>query len=399
MREGVEGPVAPLWTAACDGLAAAAVRCQGAPSVYEVFFRHVLARIPAETAHHLGFAALRGALAIPGIEAALRRRLVPSDSTLRVRALGLDFPGPLGLAAGFDKDGRGPDALGALGFGFVEIGTVTAHAQPGNPRPRLFRLPADRALVNRMGFNNEGARSAAARLAKRRGPTIVGVNIGKSKKTPDAEAATDYATSAALLAPHAAYCVVNVSSPNTPGLRDLQRTDVLRPILERVRDSLESNAGGRHVPLLVKVAPDLADEDVDAVAELALALGLDGIVATNTTVRRDGLASEPRDVERCGAGGLSGPPVRARALEVLRRLAARVADRAVLVSAGGIETADDALARLEAGATLLQAYTGFVYGGPLFAARLHRELATLLRARGPASVEAQRASRPSRPSA
>ncbi|MBM4359549.1 MAG: quinone-dependent dihydroorotate dehydrogenase, partial [Deltaproteobacteria bacterium] len=262
-----------------------------------------------------------------------------------------------------------------------EIGTVTAKPQPGNPRPRLFRLPADRALVNRMGFNNEGAAAAAARLARRRGPTIVGVNIGKSKVTPEAEAATDYAESARLLAPHAAYCVVNVSSPNTPGLRDLQRTEALRPILGRVRDALDAASPARHVPLLVKVAPDLSDEDVDALGDLALELGLDGIVATNTTIRRAPLRSSAAAIERCGAGGLSGPPVKARSLEVLVRLSKKLGARAVLVAAGGIETANDALARLDAGATLLQAYTAFVYEGPLFAARLHRELAPLLAAR------------------
>jgi dihydroorotate dehydrogenase len=232
-----------------------------------------------------------------------------------------------------------------------------------------------------MGFNNEGAAAAAARLARRRGPTIVGVNIGKSKVTPESEAAADYAESARLLAPYAAYCVVNVSSPNTPGLRDLQRAEALRPILGRVREALDSASAARRVPLLVKVAPDLADEDVDALGELALELGLDGIVATNTTIRRAPLVSDPAQIARCGAGGLSGPPLRERALEVLARLSPKVAGRAVLVAAGGIETADDALARLDAGATLLQAYTGFVYGGPLFAARLHRELADELETR------------------
>jgi len=320
-------------------------------------------------------------MALPRVEDFVRARLAPRSAELRVKALGLEFPGPLGLAAGFDKDARGPDALGALGFGFVEIGTVTAKPQPGNPKPRLFRLPADRALVNRMGFNNEGAAAAARRLAKRDGPTIVGVNLGKSKVTPESEAASDYAESARLLGPYAAYCVVNVSSPNTPGLRELQRADALRPILGRVRDALDTASPTRHVPLLVKVAPDLADEDVDAVGALALEVGLDGIVATNTTVGRRDLASPVEEVLRCGAGGLSGPPVKARALEVLSRLAAQLGDRAALVAAGGIETADDALARLDAGATLLQAYTGFVYGGPSFAARLHRELAAKLVAR------------------
>ena len=318
---------------------------------------------------------------------ALRRWLGPGDPLLRVRALGLEFPGPLGLAAGFDKDARGVAGLGALGFGFVEVGTVTARAQPGNPRPRMFRLPEDRALVNRMGFNNEGAGAAAARLRRLagggrgagggrsgRGRVIVGVNIGKTKAVPDEEAARDYAASARAVAGVADYVVVNVSSPNTPGLRDLQAADRLKPVLVAVREALDAAADHR-VPLLVKIAPDLADADVDAIADLALELGLDGIVATNTTVSRDGLASSPAEVAAAGAGGLSGAPLRGRALAVLRRLRARAGDRLVLIAAGGIETGDDAWERLQAGATLVQAYTGFIYGGPLWPRRVHAGLA------------------------
>jgi dihydroorotate dehydrogenase len=302
---------------------------------------------------------------------------------LRVRALGLEFPGPVGLAAGFDKDARGTRGLAALGFGFVEVGTVTARAQPGNPRPRMFRLPADRALVNRMGFNNAGALAAAARLRGRgRGGPVVGVNIGKTRVVPDEEVAGDYAASARAVAGVADYVVVNVSSPNTPGLRDLQATDRLRPVLVAVRAALDASGGGRsggRVPLLVKIAPDLADADVDAIADLALELGLDGIIATNTTVSRDGLASPSSQVAAAGAGGLSGPPLRARALEMLVRLRARAGDRLVLIAVGGIETPDDAWERLRAGATLVQAYTGFIYGGPLWPRRMHAGLARLAR--------------------
>src|SRR6516165_10917088 len=227
----------------------------------------------------------------------LRRWLGPRDPALRVRALGLEFPGPLGLAAGFDKDARGTRGLAALGFGFVEVGTVTARAQPGNPRPRMFRLAADRALVNRMGFNNAGAAAAAAGLRRSRarpGGPVVGVNIGKTRAVPDEDAAADYAASARAVAAVADYVVVNVSSPNTPGLRDLQAADRLKPVLVAVRAALDASGSGRpegRVPLLVKIAPDLADADVDAVADLALELGLDGIVATNTTTSRAGLAS------------------------------------------------------------------------------------------------------------
>jgi dihydroorotate dehydrogenase len=310
-----------------------------------------------------------------------------------VRALGLSFPGPVGLAAGFDKDARGTRGLAALGFGFVEVGTVTARAQPGNPKPRMFRLPADRALVNRMGFNNAGAAAAAAALDRSRGRSrarpggsVVGVNIGKTRAVPDAGAAADYAASARAVAAVADYVVVNVSSPNTPGLRDLQAADRLKPVLVAVRTALDAAVSGRRVPLLVKIAPDLADADVDAVADLALELGLDGIIATNTTVSRAGLASPAAEVAAAGAGGLSGPPLRARALEVLTRLHARAGDRLVLIAAGGIETPDDAWERLRAGATLVQAYTGFVYGGPLWPRRMHAGLARRIRAAGPTGL-------------
>jgi dihydroorotate dehydrogenase len=351
--------------------------------MYRLLYRMVLRRVPAETAHLLAFGLIRGVARVPGAAWLLGRWLGPRDPVLRVRALGLEFPGPLGLAAGFDKDARGTRGLAALGFGFVEVGTVTARAQPGNPRPRMFRLTTDRALVNRMGFNNAGALAAADRLrrSRRRGRSpVVGVNIGKTRAVPESEAAADYAASARAVAGVADYVVVNVSSPNTPGLRDLQAAGRLRPVLAAVRSALDASAGGRRVPLLVKIAPDLADADVDAVADLALELGVDGIVATNTTVSRDGLASPAAEVAAAGAGGLSGPPLRARSLAVLRRLRARAGDRLVLIAAGGIETPDDAWERLQAGATLVQAYTGFIYGGPLWPRRMHAGLARRMRA-------------------
>jgi dihydroorotate dehydrogenase len=349
--------------------------------MYRLLYRMVLRRVPAEAAHLAAFGLIRvfGRVArVPGAAWLLGRWLGPRDPVLRVRALGLEFPGPLGLAAGFDKDARGTRGLAALGFGFVEVGTVTARAQPGNPRPRMFRLTADRALVNRMGFNNAGAAAAAARLGRARGGPVVGVNIGKTRAVPDADAAADYAASARAVAAVADYVVVNVSSPNTPGLRDLQAADRLRPVLVAVRAALDAAVSGRRVPLLVKIAPDLADADVDAVADLALELGVDGIIATNTTVSRDGLASPAAEVAAAGAGGLSGPPLRARSLAVLRRLHARAGDRLVLIAAGGIETPDDAWERLRAGATLVQAYTAFVYGGPLWPRRMHAGLARRL---------------------
>ena len=310
--------------------------------MYKVLFSAVLTRLPAETAHRLAFGAIRGVAAMPGLSWLIRRWLNPADPVLRVRAFGRELPGPLGLAAGFDKDALGPDALGMVGFAFVEVGTVTAQAQPGNPKPRLFRVPRDRALINRMGFNNHGASSAASRLRLRRGRSLtVGANIGKTKAIAESEAASDYATSASLLADAADYLVINVSSPNTPGLRNLQAVSHLRPLVAAVREALET-AGTASMPLLVKIAPDLSDEDIDAIADLALELGLDGIIATNTTIAREHLATAPAIIAAAGTGGLSGTPLKQRSLHVLHRLRARVGNRILLIAAGGIESADDA---------------------------------------------------------
>jgi dihydroorotate dehydrogenase len=341
--------------------------------------RTALFRAPPERIHTLVFSALRGATATAATRGTLRRALAPHDPVLASTVFGVRFPGPLGLAAGFDKDGEGLNTWGAMGFGYAEVGTVTPLAQPGNPAPRLFRLPADRALLNRMGFNNHGAGQLALRLARHRPDVPIGVNIGKSKVTPPEEAAQDYASSARLLGPLAAYLVVNVSSPNTPGLRDLQAVESLRPILAAV---LAETA----TPVLVKIAPDLSDSDVDAVADLALELGLAGIVATNTTISRSGLRTP--GVEALGPGGISGPPLAHRSLEVLRRLYARVGDRQVLIGVGGIENADDAWERITAGASLLQGYTGFVYGGGLWAKQIHDGIAERLRAGGFSSLSA-----------
>lgn len=354
--------------------------------MYRLLYWLVLRRLPAEATHRVSFALLRAAVALPGVARLMRRLLAPRAPELRVRALGRELPGPLGLAAGFDKDAKGIRALLALGFGFVEVGTVTAEAQPGNPRPRLFRMPRDRALINRMGFNNEGAAAAARRLAYR-GAGTVGVNIGKTKRVPEDAAIADFTDSALRLAPHADYLVVNVSSPNTPGLRDLQAVDKLRPLLVAVRAACDLASPTRRVPLLVKIAPDLADADIDAVADLALELGLDGIIATNTTIARAGLATPAAAVAALGPGGLSGAPLAARALAVLRRLRARLGDRVTLIAVGGIETADDAWQRIRAGASLVQAYTGFIYGGPTWPRRIHRQLARKVRAARLHSIE------------
>jgi len=331
--------------------------------------RRVMFLLPAERIHTWVFAALRLVTAPALARRMLRRRLAPHDPILASTVFGVRFPGPLGLAAGFDKDGTGLNAWGALGFGFAEVGTVTAVPQAGNPVPRLFRLPADRALLNRMGFNNQGAGTLATRLTQHGADIPIGVNIGKTKVGPPERAADDYRMSARLVGPLADFLVVNVSSPNTPGLRDLQAVESLRPILEAARSETST-------PVLVKIAPDLTDAEIDEIADLAVELGLAGIVATNTTVSRDGL--ETPGLDMLGEGGVSGPPLAERSLDVLRRLYARVGDRLVLISVGGIETTDDAWQRITAGASLVQGYTGFIYGGGLWAKRIQDGIANRL---------------------
>ncbi|MGN6272974.1 MAG: quinone-dependent dihydroorotate dehydrogenase [Protaetiibacter sp.] len=338
--------------------------------MYRLLFRLVLSRFDPETAHHLAFLVIR-MLGWPGLRQLARAFTRPRRS-LVVQALGLEFPTPFGLAAGFDKEARGIAGLGALGFGHVEVGTITARPQPGNPRPRLFRLIPDRAVINRMGFNNAGAEACAPRIARARRARIrpvVGVNIGKTKVVPVDEAVDDYLVSTQLLAPHADYLVVNVSSPNTPGLRGLQELDRLEPLLTAVRDA----AG--EVPVLVKIAPDLTDEQALRIAELVLRIGLAGIVATNTTLSREGLTTAPDVVEAAGEGGLSGAPLAERSLAMLRLLRAAVGPELCLISVGGVTTASEVRERLAAGATLVQGYTAFLYEGPLWARAINRGLA------------------------
>ncbi|MFE3858125.1 quinone-dependent dihydroorotate dehydrogenase [Streptomyces griseorubiginosus] len=347
--------------------------------MYKIFFNLVFQHMDPEKAHHLAFRWIRLAARVPVLRTFVAAALAPRFRELRTEAFGLRMHGPFGLAAGFDKNAVAVDGMAMLGFDHIEIGTVTGEAQPGNPKKRLFRLVPDRALINRMGFNNEGSLAVAARLASREPvfKTVVGVNIGKTKVVPEAEAVGDYVKSAERLAPFADYLVVNVSSPNTPGLRNLQAVDHLRPLLTAVREAADRIVANRRVPLLVKIAPDLADEDVDAVADLAVELGLDGIIATNTTIAREGLRSAPALVKE--TGGLSGAPLKERSLEVLRRLYARVGDRITLVGVGGVENAEDAWQRILAGATLVQGYSAFVYEGPFYARAIHKGLVARLR--------------------
>jgi dihydroorotate dehydrogenase len=339
--------------------------------MYDFFFRILLKRLDPEFAHSLAFAVIR-VLPVIGIGRLLQRT---PDPVLRVDTLGLSFDSPFGVAAGFDKSGVGIQGLGQLGFSHVEVGTITALPQPGNPKPRLFRLVADRGVINRMGFNNAGAAAASTvieRARQRARRPVIGVNIGKSRVVAVENAVADYLTSARVLAPLADYLVVNVSSPNTPGLRGLQEIDKLKPLLTAVK----SAAG--ETPVLVKIAPDVTNDEAAAIARLAVH-ELDGIIATNTTLSREGLATAPDIVEAAGAGGVSGIPVAARSLELLRVIRAVVPAEFCVISVGGVETAEDVAERLREGATLVQGYTGFLYCGPLWARTINRRLATILR--------------------
>lgn len=335
--------------------------------LYKLIFNAFFRFLDAETAHHIGMFAIR-ALGATGLSSLLK-----TDRVRAVQAFGLQFDSPFGLAAGFDKNAVAIKALGDLGFSHVEVGTVTAIAQSGNEKPRLFRLISDRALINRMGFNNHGADVVATRIAKTRARygsalPVIGVNIGKSRVVEVENAVADYRASARALAPVADYLAVNVSSPNTPGLRSLQTTKALEPIL----DAVIAESMGK--PVLVKIAPDLSDKEVTEVAKLVKKLALAGVIATNTTISRDGLIASAESVAAIGAGGLSGAPLKRRSLEVLTLLRKSLDDSVAIISVGGVETATEVLERIQAGATLVQGYTGFIYKGPLWARKIKKGL-------------------------
>ncbi|MFO0596226.1 MAG: quinone-dependent dihydroorotate dehydrogenase [Myxococcaceae bacterium] len=332
--------------------------------MYQSVLRPALFRLDAEQAHHLGLWGLSLAETAPGVSKWLRSRVKPERSSLKVRVAGLDFPNPVGLGAGLDKNAEAMVGLFSLGFGSIEVGTVTPRAQPGNDRPRLFRLLEHEAIINRMGFNNEGMGQMAARLRElewRPGP--VGVNLGKNKVTPNEQAVDDYVACAQKLSPLADYVVINLSSPNTPGLRELQEPEALSLLLMAVREHVV----GR--PLFLKIAPDLGDEAVDAVVDVARAAGADGLICTNTTITRPvkhPLASE--------TGGLSGKPLFSRSTEVLKRAFRRTKGELPLIGVGGISSGEEAWQKICAGASLVQVYTGFIYRGP----ELVREILDLL---------------------
>ena len=329
--------------------------------------RPFLFLLSPERAHRVTFSMLEIAAKVPGILALVGGKKPPQNAAVEV--MGLRFPGPVGLAAGMDKDAKHVDALTALGFGHIEIGTVTPVAQPGNDRPRLFRLPVDRALINRMGFNNGGVHAAAERLKQRKQGTIVGGNIGKNKATPNERAVDDYIACFDALHPVVDYFVVNVSSPNTPGLRELQEKG---PLLELL-STLQARASSK--PILLKIAPDLTDAQLDDVCAVVKESGIAGVIATNTTISREGLLTTKAEVDAMGMGGLSGAPVRERSTEVVRYLRGRLPKPLVIIGVGGVDSAAAAMEKIEAGADLVQLYTGLIYEGPALIARINRMFA------------------------
>lgn len=336
------------------------------------FIKKILFLFSPESVHHFAMRSLKFFRRLPFGEKMLRSCFAIQHSTLRKNVFGLDFPNPIGLAAGFDKDARYLHELACLGFGFVEIGTVTPLPQPGNEKPRLFRLPKDRALINRMGFNNEGATAAAARLKNRPPGLIIGGNIGKNKITPNEDAASDYEKGFEALFDVVDYFVVNVSSPNTPNLRALQEKEPLKELLNRLQ-ALNSKKSAPK-PILLKIAPDLSEDQLNDILEIVQETKLAGIVATNTTTSREGLVSPSPEIEQAGVGGLSGKPLQQRSTEVIRYIHERSEGTIPIIAVGGIFTAGDALEKLEAGASLVQVYTGFIYEGPGIARKICKRL-------------------------
>ncbi len=325
-----------------------------------------------EKVHHFTARLIRFTLAIPGMKAIWKKRFIVHDPRLERTLFGLTFPNPVGLAAGFDKDATMYNQLAYCGFGFIEVGTITPLGQPGNEKPRLFRLKPDRALINRMGFNNDGAEAAKEQLKKRKTNIIIGGNIGKNKVTPNEEAVEDYKKSFEVLFDYVDYFVVNVSSPNTPNLRSLQEKEPLTQLLTELQKL--NGAKEKRKPILLKIAPDLTNEQLDDIIEITLNTHLDGVIASNTTISREGLKTEESKLKAIGAGGLSGKPVTTRSTEVIRYLAEKSEKAFPIIGVGGIHTAEDALEKLDAGADLVQVYTGFIYEGPKLPGRINKAI-------------------------
>lgn len=326
----------------------------------------------AEKAHHFTFRVLQIAQAIPGMGRLFKAFFTYRHPRLEREVFGLKFPNPVGLAAGFDKDGKLINMWGNLGFGFIEIGTVTPLPQDGNPQPRLFRLPKDLAVINRMGFNNQGLEALVGRLKKKNGQLIIGGNIGKNKLTPNEEAISDYEKCFEALYPHVDYFVVNVSSPNTPNLRELQEKDPLQKLLQHIQSLNLSKEKPK--PVLLKIAPDLSDGQLDDIIDIVGQVGIAGLIATNTTISREGLKSDPGMVEQIGMGGLSGKPLRERSTEVISYISTRSKGKIPVIAVGGIFSGKDAIEKLHAGASLVQVYTGFIYEGPAMVKNINKQI-------------------------
>lgn len=357
--------------------------------LYRSILRPLLFRLPPEAAHELALKTLATSLGSHLFRGIVARHY-SRQPMVESRRFNLSFPNPVGVAAGFDKNGIAVDGLSALGFGFVEVGTVTHQPQPGNPRPRLFRLPLDRALINRQGFNNHGAAVLAERFAKHRPNCVLGINIGKSRSVDLENATADYLASFELVYPYADYVVVNISSPNTPGLRELQRADTLENLLVALQnrnEELSRHTHGTPVPLLVKIAPDLSAPEIEAIVDVAERVQLSGIIATNTTTSRRGLRTPDSSVEICGDGGLSGAPLSQRSTDIIASLYRLTNGKMTIIGVGGIFTAEDAWEKICAGASLVQVYTGFVYQGWQIAREINEGLAKILQREGMNSLD------------
>ncbi len=343
---------------------------------YKFFLKPLFFLLSPESAHRFALTLLEFALKFPGMEWLLRRMFTLKNPSLKKEVAGMHFPNPVGLAAGFDKDARHLHALSVLGFGFIEVGTVTPLPQPGNPKPRSFRLPKDEALINRMGFNNQGVDVAAARIMHYRNsskyPVIIGGNIGKNKITPNEKAVDDYVICFQKLFDVVDYFVVNVSSPNTPGLRELQEKGPLKELLQRLQTLNLPHENPK--PIFLKIAPDLTNEQLNDIAEIILETKIAGVIATNTTISRGGLKTSSSQVEKIGAGGLSGKPIAQRSTEIIRHLKAKSQNRFAIMGVGGIHSAADAKEKLTAGADLIQIYTGMIYEGPGLPKQINRSL-------------------------
>ncbi|SIS48912.1 quinone-dependent dihydroorotate dehydrogenase [Belliella pelovolcani] len=330
--------------------------------MYKSIIKPLLFKKNPESAHHFTFAWIKKTFNLPLVKGLIANQFSLDDPRLEREVFGLKFKNPVGLAAGFDKDAKLIDEMALLGFGYIEIGTLTPKPQDGNPLPRLFRLPEDEALINRMGFNNGGVAAAVERLKKRKSNVIIGGNIGKNKVTPNENAVDDYLICLEALHPFVDYFVVNVSSPNTPNLRDLQEKEPLKKLLSAVKEANESKENPK--PILLKIAPDLTGGQLDDIVDIVQETGIDGVIATNTTIDRSQLKTDANKVEAIGAGGVSGKVLAQRSTEVIRYLAEKSNRAFPIIGVGGIFTAQDAIDKLEAGASLVQVYSGMIYEGP-----------------------------------